>query len=193
MSKRRAIGITTSEISVLIWIFGFVVSIIGLKIIIDLLAPVEGLQGTLSVFVMLSMLGLIMSFVSMAYPNFQISKHNLNLFIDRITNPDFIGWIRFNRNKKVSFQIVKSGPLGQTKGMASDHKADVMNTSDYTVTTTNGNQAILVSDLLSSNINLDNALGWNLINKHFGFVGFRAWERAVKDNELVFNKIEEKK
>jgi len=196
MGKKRAITMTNSEISAIIWVISLVFGVVALFVIFSMVKPVLNNPGVYGTFMLIStmvVMSLIFGFSSMALPNYMISKHNLNLFIDRISNPDYIGWIRFTRNKKVSFQIVKTGPLGQTKGMASGLKADVINNGDYTITTTNGNQAILVSDLLSTNINLDNALGWNLIKKHHGLIGFRAWERAAKDDEVVFDGEELKK
>lgn len=190
MSKKRAITLTNSEISTIIWVLSLLFAVIAVVIMFNMIKPAwanSGVRGGFMLAITLIVMSLLFGFGSMALPNYLISKHNLNLFIDRISNPDYIGWIRFTRNKKVSFQIVKTGPLGQTKGMAAGNKADVINTGEYTITTTNGNQAILVSDLLSTNINLTNAMGWNLIKKHFGLVGYRAYEKAIKDKEVVFN------
>ena len=71
--------------------------------------------------------------------------------------------------------------------------ADVINDGSSTITTANGNRALIVNDMLSSNINLDNAVEWNLINKHFGVIGFKAYERAANDNQLMFDYLEENK
>ena len=73
------------------------------------------------------------------------------------------------------------------KGVANNTKADIINDGSYTVTLQNGNQAVLKNDLLSTNVNLDRVLGWNLISKHFaGLMGFKAWEKCADDGKTVF-------
>jgi len=34
---------------------------------------------------------------------------------------------------------------------------------------------------------INNALGWNLIKKHYGVVGFKAYELAVKEGKVLFD------
>jgi len=189
--SKRAFGITNSEISVIIWIIGFLMNVVVLKVIFDVLSPAMGNPGISNAFMiilMMTFMGCIFGFAAMALPNYLISKYNLNILVDRIRNPDFIGWIRFTRNKRLCFQVVKNGPLGQTMGVANGEKADIINNGGYTITTPSGNQAILKNDLLSHNINLEQAVGWQLIHKHFGLVGFRAWEKAEDDGKLVYKR-----
>jgi len=188
---KRAYGITNSEISSVLWLLSIVMTIISIKVVFDVLGPAMGnpnIRGAAMIVIMLGFMSIIFSFASMGLPNYLISKYNLNILIDRIRNPDFLGWIRFTRNKRLCFQTVKCGPLGQTKGLADDEKADIINDGSYTVTTPCGNQAVLKSDLLSHNINLERAVGWQLIDKHFGLLGFRAWEKAEDDKKLVYKR-----
>lgn len=193
MGEKRAFTATNSEVSMMFWMIGLILII---KTIIDLfdmhnqvVAKNPGLALTFMVIIFFIGMATFFSFLAMAIPNYQISKNNLNILIDRITNPDYIGWIRFTRTKRLQFQLVKNGPLGQTKGMANGEKADVINDGSYTVITPCGNQAILVSDLLSHNINLERAVGWSLIHKHFGFLGFRAWEKAIEQGKILFKAL----
>jgi hypothetical protein len=191
MSK-RAIRISNSEISAMLWIMSLMFMFIALVCVFNILEPVLADPGFMSLFmliIVMMMMSIFFGFAAMAIPNYLISKYNLNLLTDRITNPDFMGWVRFTRNKKVLFQIVKNGPLGQTKGLAHGEKADVNNDGSYTVITPCGNQAIVVNDLSSHNINMDRAMGWNLIYKHFGFLGFRAWEKAAEDKKLIYKHL----
>lgn len=189
---KRAYGITNSEISAVLWIIGFLMMAISLKITYDILAPVMSNPKYGSAFMIILLMffiSVIFSFASMALPNSLISKYDLNILIDRIKNPEYIGWIRFTRNKRLQCQTVKQGPLGQTKGIANGEKADTINDGTFTITTPCGNQAILKSDLLSNNINLERAVGWQLIHKHFGgLIGFKAWEKAEEDGKLVYKR-----
>lgn len=182
----RAISITNSEISTSFWIIGLILFFICFVIILDMWGQVPLLEFVLIMF----LLAIALLFFSMAWiwPNYLISKYNLNLLIDKITNPNYIGWIRYTRSKGLRFHIVKKGPLGQTKGMANETKADVINDGEYTVTTQNGNQAIIKSDLLSINADLEKAIGWQLIKKHFGVIGYKAWEKCVDDDKTLFEK-----
>lgn len=189
MSK-RAYSITNGEVSAIFWGIGLIMSVVVIFHLMAMNNQVSstnpGLAITFIFLISLLAIGKFFDFLSMAVPNYQISKHNLNLFVDKITNPDYIGWIRFTRNKKIRIHTVKTGPLGQTKGIANNEKADAINDGSYTVTLPNGNQAIIVNDFLSTNINLENAVGWNLIHKHFKIIGFKAWEKCAEDKKLLF-------
>jgi len=186
----RAIGLTTQEMSMVFWVISLVMAMVVINYCLDLysqIAPINPGIGTLLMFMLfICIFGKIFDFIAMAIPNYKISKENLNWFIDKISNPDYMGWIRFTKNKKLRIQIVKCGPLGQTKGLAYGDKADVINTGDYTVTNSVGNQAIIINDLLSTNVNLNEALGLNLIQKHYGTIGFNAYERCVDQDKLLF-------
>jgi len=184
----RAITMTNSEVSGTFWLIGFILFFIVFVIVWDMWTQVLIMELMLVIFLLA--VALIFFTIAWVWMNYLISKYDLNLLVDRITNPDYIGWIRFTRSKGLRFPIVKQGPLGQTKGMAYGAKADVINDGDYTVTLQNGNKAIIKSDLLSTNINLDEAIGWQLIKKHFGCFGFKAWEKCVDDKQTLF-KIEE--
>jgi hypothetical protein len=199
MSK-RAITLTNSEISMIFWVIYLIMAVFTMKTLwgywVQTSHPILGnpqlnLEFTLLMFI--TVIGIFFSLMSVVLPNYLISKYNLNLLIDRISNPNWIGWIRFTRSKGLRFHIVKKGPLGQTKGYANDAEADVINTGDYTVTLQNGNQAIIKSDLLTTNINLEDAVGWQLIKKHYGVVGYKAWEKAADEGQLLFNVKKEEK
>lgn len=178
MSK-RAYGMTNSEMSAIFWLMSMIFFLVVVKYCIDIPNQLGGLRMTFTVMIILLMISKFFDFISMAIPNYLISKHNLNILIDRLSNPDFIGWIRFTRNKRLQFQTVRNGSLGQTKGVMDEEKASVINDGSYTVITPCGNQAIIVNDLLSHNINMERATGWNLVSKHHGFIGFNAWDRWV--------------
>lgn len=193
----RAIGLTTQEMSTIFWIISMVMAAVVINYCIDLyiqIAPINPGIGSLLIFLLfITIIMKVFDFIAMAFPNYKISKENLNWWIDKINNPDYMGWIRATRNKVIRTQIVKCGALGQTKGLAYGHKADVINTGDYTVTNSIGNKAIIKNDLLSTNVNLDEAMGLNLIQKHHGLIGFTAYEQAEEDGELLFKKPDQLK
>lgn len=185
----RAYNVTLSEISAVFWIIALVVFLWVLRDLWGMYVQVEVGNPALAMqflfLISLIGIGIFFTLISMALPNNAISKYNLNILIDKISNPDYIGWIRFTRNKKLTLQTVKCGPLGQTKGIANDLKADVINDGTYTVTTPIGNQAILVSDQLNTNINLQDVIGWDLIKKHFGVFGYNAWAKCVEEGKTI--------
>jgi len=188
MADKRAYNITNGEVSVVFWGIQLIITIFVIISLIGMMRQVTGNPGLVTAFlffIVLLCVALFFSFISMALPNYLISKYNLNIFVDKITNPDFIGWLRITRNKGFRSYTVPRGALGQTKGMANGHKADVIDDGQYTVTLPNGNQAIIVCDFLSNNINLENVRGWQLIKKHFGMVGFNVWDRAVETDNLL--------
>ena len=195
MSK-RAYGVTTSEISSVMWAIGFIVVMFAIKNLVSLqaqIAPINpGISLTIGFSIGLIAIGLFFSFISMGLPNYVISKWNLNIFVDKITNPDFIGWCRLTRDRGVRFHTVKTGVHGKTDGVVNDEKASVINNGDYTVTAPNGNKIIFCHDMISQNENLEENVGWNLINKHYGIIGYKAYEKAVQMKQLLFSDDEEK-
>lgn len=189
-SNKRAFSITTGEVSAMFWIIGFVMIMVGLRYLFEMQSAFrelgnESLVGTTGLVIFLIFFFVFFSLLSMAFPNYQITKNDLNIFIDRITNPDFIGWGRITRNKRLRVHTVDMGPSGQTKGIVNGEKADVFNFGDYTVTTKNGNQIIFVNDWLNTNINFDDVRDMNLIKRHFGIVGFNAWKYAANKKQLL--------
>jgi len=190
MATKRAYGVTTSEISAVLWSIGFIVGAFGIKNLITLqgqIAPVnQGIAMTIGFCVGLVAISLFFGFMSMVLPNYAITKWNLNIFIDKITNPDFIGWVRCTRDRGIRFHTVKTGTHGKTNGVVNDEKASVINNGDYTVTAPNGNKLIFCHDLISQNDNLEENIGWNLISKHYGIIGYKAYEKAVEMGRLLF-------
>lgn len=181
----RAISITNSEISTCFFMVGLVMILVCFKLVWNLFEQAPHIVS-FAIIMFLLLVSLLFFAMSMIWPNYLISKYHLNIFIDRITNPDYIGWLRFTRSKSFRSHIVKKGPLGQTMGVANGVKADVINQGDYTVTLMNGNQCIIKHDMLSHNVNLEQNENWELIKKHHGTVGFDAWEKAVDENEMLF-------
>ena len=195
--KKRAISITTPEISTIFFGIGTLLMFFGISQLLSirtwaLFNGQEALGGTIIVTIIVLFMMYFFFLIAVSFPLYQIVKNNLFIFMDRISNPDYIGWFGFNRNKKFYPQIVDIGSFGNTKGIMNNENADVINDGEYTVTTTNGNQSIIVNDMLSNNINLNNAVGWNLIKKHFGVFGFKAYELAMSKGETMFP-VEKKK
>jgi len=170
----RPFSVTTQEMSAAIWVTGFVIFFI--TIINDPYFPV-----------MYTLLFLICSFFmacSMVVPNYAITKYNLNMLIDRMTNPNYENWIRVTKNKKLFLRIVETGPLGQSKGVVSGYNADIINKGNYTVTFQNGNHAIIAPDVMSTNADLEEEIGWKLVKKKHGFIGFDAYRKAIRENMI---------
>jgi len=185
----RAINVTNSEISSIFYIIGMIIFMVCFWIIFDMWRQVALVEFVFLMFLLAT--SCVFFTIAWFWMNYIITKYNLNLFVDRISNPNYIGWLRFTRSKSFRPQIVSVGPLGQTKGMASGSKADIINDGEYTVTLQNGNKAIIKNDQLSSNINLEQAVRWQMIKKHFNVWGFKAWEKCVDDEKTLF-RIEDK-
>lgn len=172
MGKNNPYSITTQEMSTVFFLMGF------------LMFAIVFLAFGLPMFILLLLfVALIFFFISMVTPNYAISKYNLNMFIDKITNPDFENWLRVTKNRTFAPQTVKKGVLGQSKGLVHGAKADIINRGDFTITLQNGNHALITYDSLSHNINLNHALGWKLIKRKFGFLGSSAFIKAYDENK----------
>lgn len=188
---KRAYNITNSEISAIFWGIKLVLIIFVILNLMNMMAQVQignpGLAMTFMFLISIICIAEFFGFISMALPNYMISKYNLNIWVDKLTSPDHIGWFRATRNKNLRNYTVPTGALGQTKGMANGQKADVINDGKYTMTLPNGNRVILTNDFLSSNANLDNVTGWQLIKRHYGLVGFEIWDKAVETKNLLID------
>jgi len=181
---KRAYGVTTGEISAVFWGIGMLITMLIIINLLGMRAQVATgnpqLAMTFQFMISLLVVSSFFNLISMFIPNYQISKNNLTVLIDRMTNPDFIGWIRFTRDRGLRFHTVKKDTMGRTKGVVTDKKATVINNGDSTINLMNGNKAVVVYDFLSQNDNLEENLGWNLISRCFaGLIGFKAYEKAV--------------
>ena len=188
-ATKRAYSVTTGEVSATFFFIAMILLTIGLVQVIkisNLIAPVNPfLSGGLNLGVSLIGIAAFFYFLSVIIPNWAITKYNLNILIDRITNPDFIGWVRFTRDKGIQFHTVEVDSHGRTKGLVNDKKADVINSGECTLTCSNGNKLIIVNDFLSHNKNLKDCVGWSLVKKHFGFLGYDVHRRAVSMGKTI--------
>jgi len=182
MGKNNPYSLTTQEISVVFFLMGFMIYMI-----------VVVFFGLPLFMILLMIVALIFFAISMFTPNYQISKYNLNMFIDKITNPDWDNWIRITKNRVFAPQTVKKGVLGQSKGLVHGAKADLINRGDFTVTFQNGNHGLVKYDTLSHNVNLNHTLGWKLIRRKFGFLGSSAFIKCYEDGKTIRRKLLKKR
>ena len=177
MGKNNPYSITTQETSVVFFLIGIIIMAI---ILTD---PGFPMLAKFLMFIALMFFG-----ISMITPNYAISKYNLNMFIDKITNPDFENWLRVTKNRTFAPQTVKKGVLGQSKGIIHNAKADIINRGDFTITFQNGNHGLLMYDTLSHNINFNHTLGWKLIRRKFGFLGSAAFQQYYETDKKNVDK-----
>lgn len=178
MPKKKNLGrpfsITTQEISTITFVIGFV--FFAVPILNDPYFPQFYLiLYVISVFVMAA---------GLTIPNYMITKYNLNMEIDRMTNPNYENWIRVTKNHKIFRRIVETGPLGQSKGLVAGYNADIINRGNYTVTLQNGNHAIICPDVMSTNADLEEEMGWKLIKRKFMVFGYDAYRRAIQEEKI---------
>lgn len=178
MRRKRNIGrpfsVTTQEMSVTIWVVGFVLFFI--TIINDPYFPMT--------YTVLFIISSFFTAAAMGLPNFMITKYSLNMFIDRMTNPNYENWLRLTKNRRLFPKIVQTGPLGQSKGLVSGYNADIINKGNYTVTLQNGNSLIISPDVMSNNADLDEEIGWKIVKHKHGFLGFDAYRKAIRENRI---------
>lgn len=174
MGKNNPYSITTQELSTIFFLMGFMINMV-----------IAFFFGAPLFMILLVFIGLFFFGVAFFTPCYQISKYNLNMFIDKITNPDFENWLRVTKNRTFAPQTVKKGMLGQSKGLVHGAKADIINRGDFTITLQNGNHALVKYDTLSHNVNLNHTLGWKLIRRKFGFIGSSAFIRCYEDGKTI--------
>jgi len=126
----------------------------------------------------LLIVGVIFTLMSICWINYYVSKNNLKPLIDRINPETEEVWVRITKSKLLTFQVVKKGVYGQTKGMAQGKKSDVIDHGDFPIRLINGNSAILTYDEMGRNVNLDHAVAWKQLFK----------EQKVNTAEEAYNK-----
>lgn len=180
MANKRPFKFTTQEIAIIFWCVGFAMLIMTLYSTFDprgaFIIPFD--------FMLFLIMGIVFFFIGVAFPCYQISKWDCNIFMDKL-EPGFDGWLRFTKSRRFAPQIVKTGALGQTKGLVAGHKADVIDRGDFPVTLRNGNHCIIKYDLMSHNLNLEESVGWTLFQKKYGLLGANAYKRALGDDKVL--------
>jgi hypothetical protein len=181
MPSKRPFKFTTQEIATVFWCIGLFVITIFFYMSYDPLYGVFIIQLQMLLFLLI---GLFFMFLGFAFPCYQISKWNCNPYMDKLEQGWDI-WLRTSKSRKYSAQCVQTGPLGQMKGLVSGHKADIINRGDFPVTLQNGNHAVIKYDLMSHNVNFNEAIGWRLISRKYGFIGVNAFRRCISDGKTV--------
>jgi hypothetical protein len=176
--KKKNLGrpytITTQELSAGTWIIGFVIFFI-----IAINDPYFPL-----LYLIMYIISSIITAVAWVVPCWGITKYDLNFEIDRMTNPNYQCVVRITKNKRLFRRLQETGPLGQTKGMIAGYNSDTINTGGYTMTLPNGNHVILSPDIMSTNANLEEEIGWKLVKRKYGFWGFNAYRKAIVENQI---------
>jgi len=170
----RPYAITTQEQSMIIFVVGFVIFFI--TAVNDPYFPL--------VYMILYLISVSIMMMGVVLPNYAITKYDLNVEIDPMRNPNYEIVYRITKNKKIFRRLQQTGPLGQVKGLVAGYNSDIINTGSYTITLQNGNHAIISPDVMSTNANLDEELGWKLIRKKHGVFGFNAYRKALVENEI---------
>lgn len=129
--------------------------------------------------------GIVFTLMGIIWINYLVSANRLQPLINRIKPETHDVWVRFTKNNLLTFQVVKKGVYGQTKGIMQGKKADVVDRGDFPIRLINGNTGIIINDMMSHNVNLDHAVAWKKIYKNEKVSSSReAYEKAV---EMVDN------
>jgi hypothetical protein len=169
----KPILFTTQEVAVTFWFISLIFTVVMIH--------ETRMSGT---WIFMMFMIQLFAFLPLAYLCYLFSKYTLNVFTDRIHH-DYEVWIRCDKNGVFSLQIAKKGPLGLSKGIAHGVKAAIINRGDTGYSLPNGNRCILKYDPLSHNIKIDDALGWQLIRRKTGFIGYDAYAQAEEDERTL--------
>jgi hypothetical protein len=196
MVSKRPFKFTTQEIATVFWCIGLLIFIVIFETSHEIITIED---KTFSAFIigdqMILFIGVGIFFTALAYtlPCYAISKWNLNVYIDKMEQ-GWTAWLRFTKSRIFAPQVVRTGPLGQQKGLVEGYKADIINRGDFPVTLQNGNHAVIKYDLMSHNVNLNEAVGWTLTVHKWGWLGSAAYKRCLNDGQtLKSDKEKEKK
>lgn len=181
MVSKRPFKFTTQEIATVFWCIGLFITMITLYMSYQPLYNVFLIEFSMVFFFMIGFFFMALGWI---FPCYQISKWDCNVFMDKLEQ-GWTTWLRTTKSRRFAPQPVKTGPLGQEKGLVSGHKADIINRGDFPITLRNGNQAVHKYDLMSHNLNLNEAVGWKLLSRKYGFIGANAYRRCVSDEMTI--------
>jgi len=181
MVSKRPFKITSQEIATIMWCIGLFIIMMTFYMSYD--AQFNQFIVDMSMIFFFA-IGLMFTFIGYAFPCYQISKWDCNIYMDKL-EVGWEGWLRFTKSRKFAPQCVRTGPLGQEKGLVSGHKADIINRGDFPITLRNGNHAVIKYDLMSHNINLIEALGWELISRKYGLLGANGYRKCLADEKTI--------
>lgn len=137
----------------------------------------------IKIFIIVGFFLILMAFI---WINGVISSNGLGVLINRINPDKHEVWVRISKSKHLSFQKVKKDVYGRTKGIMQNKKADVIDKGDFPIRLKNGNPAIIAYDLMSHNVNLNEAVAWKKIFKKYKLrSGKKAYQKAVEDEEVI--------
>lgn len=126
---------------------------------------------------------IIFSIFAICWINYLVSYNRLGPLINKIKPESQIVWLRVTKDGLFVPQIAEKGPYGQTKSVCYGKKADVINKGDFPIRTLCGNNAIIVWDKISHNVNGEHAIAWKKIFKKYKVNdGKEAYAKAAKVN-----------
>jgi len=189
MVSKRPFKWTTQETASVFWAIGFGVLMVFLWVSYD---PYYGIFVVIQPMLLFLGVSVFFFFLAFFYPCYQISRWDCNIFMDKM-EPGWSGWLRTTKSRIFAPQCVKTGPLGQMKGLVEGYKADIINRGDFPVRLRNGNHAVFKYDLMSHNINLNECIGWKMMVRKWGFLGTNAFKRCYSEGKTVKKKEETKK
>jgi len=188
MVSKRPFKFTSQEIAAVFWCIGLFIIVVTLYM--SYRSQYNFFVVEMGMVLFLG-IGLFFMFLGFAFPCYQISKWDCNIFMDKLEQ-GWEGWLRFTKSRRFAPQCVRTGPLGQEKGLVAGHKADIINRGDFPITLRNGNHAVIKYDLMSHNINLVESLGWALMTRKYGLLGANAYRRCLQDGGTIADKRKER-
>jgi len=163
------------EISIMIWI----ISLVPLVIILFMNPPV-----TVMVLIFLSV---FIGVFSITWLPHYISKYRLRPCVDKCKENETT-WCRVTKDRIIVPQFVDKGPYGQTKGITNREKADVIDDGNFPCRWLNGNPAIIMYDLMNTNVDLNKSVARGIMKKKFKIrSGVEGYKKALKDKECVLD------
>jgi len=162
-----------SEYSIITWI----ISIIPLIFIIMMNPPF--------LVIVMVFASVFIGMCAIAWLPMLISKYKLRPALDKCGENETT-WCRVTKDRIIIPQFVSKGPYGQTKGVVNREKADVVDDGSFPCKWLNGNPAILMYDMMNTNIDLRKSVArkkikfrWHVRN------GVEAYQKAEEEGQLL--------
>lgn len=137
------------------------------------------------------MMGIVFFFAAILYPNLKIIWNQLRPEVDKC-KPGETVWIRITKNRRKTAQFARNSAYGLTKGVVNHEKAGIIDDGSFPITLLNGNPAILVYDMMNTNVDIKKSIARKKMKEIFNIrSGVEGYEKAVRENKIISS--EEKK
>ena len=140
------------------------------------------------IYIICSIISMFIGLFAIGWLPYFVSRYHLRPQLDKCRENETT-WCRVTKDRIIAAQFVDKGPYGQTKGIANKEKADIVDDGAFPCKWLNGNPAIIMYDMMNTNIDLNKSVAREKMKLKFGVrSGVEGYKKAVETGDVMFPK-----